>query len=118
MVDLVEREKKFALWQLCLLAFAAMCVQDILGTVMVIFEAKAGETSDSFSVLVYGVLAGVFDFGGWIAGLICTALALDSIIREGWRTKKSLSLIAVVSAANFFGTLAGVFIAWGIAKPT
>lgn len=85
------------LWKVALLAFIAMCVQDILGTAMVIFEAR-------FNAPV----AGVFDVLGWIAGLICAALALEEIITNGWRTRKSLVIIGAVSLANFWGTYAGV----------
>jgi hypothetical protein len=88
------------LWPVLVLAFLAMCAQDIAGTVMVIFESHYN-----------AVMAGLFDVGGWVAGLICSALALDEIIRNGWRTRRSLSIIAVVSAANFAGTVAGVAIA-------
>ena len=100
------------LWKVLLLAFVAMCLQDIMGTVMVIFEAQAG--ANSSNVWADALLAGLFDVGGWITGLICAALAIDSIIREGWRTHRSLSIIAVVSLANLVGTFAGVFIAIGI----
>ena len=87
------------LWKVALLAFVAMCIQDILGTGMVIFESR-------FNAPV----AGLFDVSAWIAGLICAALALEEIIKNGWRTKKSLTIIAAVSAANFLGTYAGVYI--------
>lgn len=76
-----------------------MCVQDILGTCMVIFEARFNAP-----------IAGLFDVLGWIAGIICAALALEEIITNGWRTKKSLTIIGAVSAANFFGTFLGVWI--------
>jgi hypothetical protein len=93
---------------LAVVAFVAMCANDILGTCMVIFEARAGAGA---SVAVDSMLAGVFDVGGWIAGLICAALAIDEIIRNGWRTRKSLTIIGAVSAANFAGTILGVWIA-------
>ena len=91
---------KANLWKVGLLAFVAMCFQDILGTCMVVFEAKLNAP-----------LAGVFDVLGWIAGLICSALALEEIIKNGWRTRKSLTIIGAVSLANFWGTVAGVALA-------
>ena len=91
------------LWKVAVLAFIAMCAQDVMGTVMVIFESQYN-----------GVMAGLFDVAGWIAGLICAALALEEIIKNGWKTRKSLTIIAAVSAANFVGTILGVAIASGI----
>ena len=91
------------LWKVAILAFVAMCAQDVMGTVMVIFESQYN-----------AVMAGIFDVMGWIAGLVCAALALEEIITNGWRTKKSLVIIAAVSLANFLGTCLGVAIASGI----
>jgi hypothetical protein len=91
--------KQTRLWVVALWAFGSMCVQDVLGTGMVIFESR-------FNAPV----AGLFDVTGWIAGLICSALALEEIIKNGWRTRKSLTIIAAVSLANFVGTYAGVAI--------
>lgn len=81
------------------LAFGAMCAQDVLATCMVVFESRLNAP-----------LAGVFDVAAWIFGLICSALALDEIIRNGWRTRRSLTIIAAVSLANFAGTVGGVAI--------
>jgi hypothetical protein len=92
------------LWKVGLLAFVAMCAQDLLSTVMVIFESRFNAP-----------LAGLFDVAGWIAGLICAALALEEIIKNGWHTRKSLTIIGAVSAANFLGTYAGVAIGEAIA---
>lgn len=88
------------LWKIALLAFLSMCFQDILGTAMVVFEATYNPA-----------LAGAFDVVGWFFGLICSALAIESIIKNGWRTKRSLTIIAAVTAANFIGTYIGVYIA-------
>lgn len=88
------------LWRVGLLAFIAMCFQDILGTCMVVFESRLNAP-----------VAGLFDVLGWGAGLICSALAIEEIIKHGWRTRKSLTIIAAVSLANFGGTVAGVSIA-------
>lgn len=85
------------LWRVALLAFAAMCLNDILGTCMVVYEAELNWK-----------LAGIFDVTGWIAGLICSALAIEEIVKNGWRTRKSLTIIAAVSLANYIGTAIGV----------
>jgi hypothetical protein len=96
-------EVKANLWKVALLAFVAMFAQDVLGTVMVIFEARYD-----------ALLAGTFDVAGWLVGLVCSALAIEEIITHGWRTKKSLVIIGAISAANFIGTYAGVAIALAI----
>lgn len=87
------------LWKTAALAFAAMCVQDVFGTVMVVAEAHLN-----------ALLAASFDVLGWIAGLICSALAIEEIVKNGWRTRKSLTIIAAVSLANFAGTYGGVYL--------
>lgn len=88
---------RWKLWQLALLAFVAMCIQDVLATVMVVFESKQTPW-----------VPGFFDAGSWIAGLVCSALALDSIIKGGWRNRKSMVIILAVTAANYWGTVLGV----------
>lgn len=95
--------KRMALWKVAIVAFAAMCFQDVLATCMVVFEAHFN-----------AALAGTFDVLGWFFGLICSALAIESIIKTGWRTRRSLTLIVAVSLANFAGTFAGVAIAAAI----
>jgi len=92
--------KLFAYWRVALLAFVAMCLQDLLATCMVIFESRFNAP-----------MAGASDVLSWITGLVCAALALEEIIKNGWRTRKSLTIIAAVSLANFVGTFAGVAIA-------
>lgn len=91
------------LWKVGLIAFLAMCANDMLATGMVVFEAH-----------YRAVLAGLFDIGGWVTAFICSALALESIIKNGWRTRRSLTIIACISAANFLGTVAGVAIGKGL----
>lgn len=81
------------------MSFGAMCLQDIVGTGMVIYESR------------YQIVAsGVCDVLQFLAGLICSAMALESIINDGWRTKRSQVLIWTITAANFVGTAAGVII--------
>jgi len=96
---LAAAAQRGALWKVAVLAFVAMCLNDVFGTIMVVEESRLNAVS-----------AGVFDVLGWVTGLVCAALALDSIIRDGWRTRRSLVIIASVSVANFLGTLLGVHI--------
>jgi biotin transporter BioY len=86
--------RRAAIW-----AFVAMCLQDLIATAMVIFESR------------YAVLAsGLCDVFGYLAGLVCSVLAIDSILRDGWRNKRSLVLIGAVTIANFVGTTIGVLV--------
>ena len=99
-MTLAEKERSATLWKVAVLAFVMMCLQDIMGTAMVVFESRLNAP-----------VAGLFDVLGWICGLIFSALALEEIIKNGWRTRKSLTLIAAISLANFWGTWLGVAIA-------
>lgn len=92
--------RRLALWKVALLAFVAMLADDCAYTIMVVAEARYS-----------AVTAALFDEIGWIAGLICSALALESIIKDGWRTRRSMVLILAISAANVIGTLLGVHLA-------
>ena len=96
----METKPQSSLWKVAVVAFLAMCANDMACTVMVVFEAHYN-----------AVLAGAFDVVGWFFALICSALAIESIITNGWRTRRSLTIIAAVSAANFLGTVLGVAIA-------
>jgi hypothetical protein len=96
---MVAEAPRVRLWKVALLAFAAMMIEDLLATSMVIFESRLNAP-----------VSGLFDVGGWIAGLICSALAIEEIIKNGWRTRKSMVLIGAISLANFAGTYAGVAI--------
>ena len=98
------------------LAFAAMMVQDLLATIMVVFEAEGGSAHTWSTVIADALIAGFFDVGGWIAGIICLSLSVESIISQGWRTRRSLTLIGAVSAANLLGTLSGVVAAFVITR--
>lgn len=97
---LATAAKKAALWKVALLGFASMLVEDIFSTVMTVFEAH-----------YRAMPAGVMDVLGWLASLVCSALAIESIITDGWRNKRSLTIIAAVSLANFAGTVLGVYTA-------
>jgi hypothetical protein len=80
-----------------LYSFIAMVFTDLVETAMVIWESE----------FIWWA-AGICDVMGYIASLVCSVLALDSILRDGWRTRRSLVLIAVISLANFVGTGLGV----------
>jgi hypothetical protein len=97
---MLSEKTRTQIWKVALVAFLAMCANDVAGTVMVVFEAHYN-----------AALAGLFDVIGWFFALICSALAIESIITEGWRTRRSLTLIGVISAANFLGTVSGVALA-------
>ena len=88
---------KDKIWKVMLAAFLAMCASDLLATCMVVFESR-----------LQAIPAGIFDVLGWIASLICSALALEEIIKNGWRTRKSMAIILAVSLANFMGTYTGI----------
>lgn len=87
------------LWKAAAVSFLAMCFQDVLATCMVIFEARLN-----------ALLAGTFDALGWFFGLACSYLAIESVLKTGLRTKRSLTIIGAVTLANFAGTYAGVAI--------
>lgn len=87
------------LWKVALAAFAAMFAVDVFSTIMVVFESHYDAAG-----------AGVMDVCGYLAGLACSVLALDSILKNGVRNRRSVTIIAAVSVANFAGTVAGVHI--------
>lgn len=78
-------------------AFVAMMVSDLIGTAMVIFESR-----------YLWLAAGLCDVFGYLAGLLCSVLALDSILQLGLRNRRSVVLIGSVTVANFAGTAVGV----------
>lgn len=80
-----------------LAAFAAMFAQDVLGTSMVIFEAHYNAT-----------WAAIMDQAQWMTAIVSQGLTLESIINDGWRSRRTWAIFAVVSAANVLGTYSGV----------
>lgn len=85
------------LWKAAVAAFVAMMVSDLIYTAMTVWEAH------------YDWLpAGFADVFGYLASLACSVLALDSILKNGIRNKRSLVLVAAVTMANFAGTALGV----------
>lgn len=96
---MTDRARRLPIWQAAGAAFLAMVIQDLLATIMVISEAHFDAPA-----------AASMDVLGYLAGLACSALALDSILKDGWRTRRSLTIIAAVSLANGAGTWLGVFV--------
>ena len=94
---MATRVHEMKLWKAALASFLAMMVTDLLATAMVIFESRFNAPA-----------AGLLDVLGYIAGLICSVLALDSILANGWRNKRSLVIIGAVTIANYVGTSVGV----------
>lgn len=90
---------KWALWKVALLAFVSMCIVDVLSTVMVVFESRYNAPG-----------AALMDVLGYFASLACSVLALDSILKNGVRNKRSLVIIGAVSLANAAGTVGGVYL--------
>lgn len=96
---MTARVQEMPLRRAAIAAFIAMYATDLISTAMVIYESH------------YAWLAsGCCDVLGYIAGLICSVLALDSILRDGWRNRRSLTLIGAVTLANFLGTANGVLL--------
>lgn len=93
-------QKNMTLVSLAAASFAAMMLNDLFLTCMVVFESHYNAW-----------MAGVCDVIGWGTGLMCTYLAIDSIIKNGLRNRRSVVIILAVSAANMAGTFAGVDIA-------
>ena len=91
--------------RLLILAFVAMCAQDVLATAMVIAESHR-----------VALAAGSLDVAQWILALLTSGLAIEEIVRHGWWTRRALAIIGAVSAANFTGTVLGVLMASGIGR--
>lgn len=85
--------------------FVAMFWQDILATSMVVFESRRGIW-----------IAGIFDALGYFAQLACSALAIDSIVKHGWRNKRSVCLLISVTISNYLSTATGVFVAFWLIR--
>ena len=77
-----------------IVAALAMFVQDVIGTVMVMSEAKNR-----------GWLAGVLDSAGWLVGITTTTIAVTAL--NGHDTGKKIAVVVLVSVANLFGTKTG-----------
>lgn len=88
-----------SLRRVALLAFAAMCVQNLLVTVMVVFESHFNAIGSGLIEMVY-----------WVAAMTTSVLALGSIFEHGVWHKRSLVIAGAVSAANFVGTFGGVIV--------
>lgn len=80
-------------------SFIAMYVSDLIGTALVVYQSH-----------YLWLEAGLCDVMGYLTGLVCSVLALDSILHDGWRNRRSLILLASVTLANFLGTANGVLL--------
>ena len=90
--------RRHPLASVALLAFVAMCGQDLAGTAMVISEAH-------FNAFA----AAGLDEAQWAMGLASAGLALNEIFKNGW-SRRALVICAALSAANILGTYSGVWI--------
>ena len=85
------------MWLLALYAAVAMIVQDILCVLMVQAEARNR-----------GWLSGLFDSLGWPAGILTTTISVTAFQGHDMTTK--VVVATAVTAANFIGSLIGVWI--------
>jgi hypothetical protein len=81
--------------KIALIAALAMVATDVLGTVMVMAEAKER-----------GWLAGIMDCLGWYVSILTTTISVTSL--QGHDTTQKVWVLVLVGAANIFGTKLGV----------
>jgi hypothetical protein len=86
-------------WLLAI-AFAAMFAQDVLGTLMVVFESRLNAGA-----------AALMDQLQWMVSVVCGGITYEAIVNDGWSSPRTRAIFVVVSAANIAGTLAGVRLA-------
>lgn len=82
-------------WLLPLAAAAAMYIQDVLATVMVVAESRGRAH-----------LAASMDTAGWLAQITTTTVSVDALLTGSLPMKAAV--VAAVSAANYGGTWTGV----------
>ncbi len=80
-----------------LLAAVTMLCTDVIGTVMVIAEARNRER-----------LAGWCDSAQWLVGITTTFITIDAL--NGHSLSEKVWVVVLVSAANLFGTKLGACI--------
>lgn len=80
-----------------LIAAATMVVTDVLGVVMVMAEARNR-----------GWLAGWMDTAQWLVGIATTTISVTAL--QGHSLSEKIWVVALVSAANLFGTKLGQLI--------
>lgn len=95
-----HRIRHLRLRWLLILAFTAMFAQDVLGTLMVIFESRLNAGA-----------AALMDQLQWMVGIVSGGIAYEAIITDGWWSSRTWAIFAAVSAANIGGTLVGVHLA-------
>lgn len=83
------------IWAQAAGAAGAMFCQDVLATVMVIAESRGRAH-----------LAASMDTLGWIAQITTAAVSVDALLFGAWAAK--ITVVACVSAANYWGTYTGV----------
>lgn len=82
------------IWWLPIAAAAAMYVQDVLSTIMVVAQARGRAH-----------LAASMDVVGWLAQITTTTVSVDALITGSLGSK--FTVIAAVSIANYLGTWSG-----------
>lgn len=82
---------------IALIAAVTMVVTDVLGTVMVMAEARNR-----------GWLAGWCDTAQWIVGIATTTISVTAL--QGHSLSTKVWVVVLVSAANLFGTKLGQLI--------
>lgn len=88
-----------------LLAAIAMVATDVLGTIMVVSEARGR-----------GWIAGWCDTAGWLVSITTTTISVSSL--TGHDTARKVAVVLAVSAANLFGTRLGQYLGNRFVKPT
>lgn len=81
--------------ELCILAFIAMVLQDILGVAQT--QANARDRAQ---------LSGFLDMVSWLVALYTTFISLDAL--NGHDLVLKISVIVSVSVANYVGSVLGV----------
>ena len=84
-------------WGIALLAGVCMLGQDVLSVLMVQAEARNR-----------GKLAGALDSVAWLFGIAMTTITVTAL--QGHDLQQKVLVVSVVTAANFGGSWAGVWI--------
>lgn len=77
---------------LLLAAAGSMLLQDVLGTVLVVAEARGRP-----------LLAGAMDSAGDVARITTMGISLDVILKRGW-CWQSVAVVAVIACTSFVAT--------------
>lgn len=82
-------------FEICMLAFVAMVIQDVLG----VMQTQANARNNAH-------LSGVLDMLGWVAAIATTSISVDAI--NGHNFLMKALVITSVSIANYIGSVMGV----------